>query len=143
MHDRIYETQRGRVLRCASAAAVTRLIDVRLHNVSQLAGFAKRDDLRYFLERICGIEYVHQPALAPTDQVARPVSQAWRRLGGIRGRLSRSATRRKIESTVSKELFGGVPVLLCSEFSAIRCHRRLVAEYLERAWGDVAISHLC
>ena len=41
--------------------------DVRLHNTSQLAGFAKADDLAYFLEKIGGIKYQHQPLLAPTD----------------------------------------------------------------------------
>ena len=46
-----------------------RLIDVRLNNVSQLAGFAKRDDLEYFLDRICGMEYVHLPELAPTKEM--------------------------------------------------------------------------
>ena len=47
-------------------AGIRRLLDVRLNNVSQLAGFAKREDLRYFLREICGAEYVHEPLLAPT-----------------------------------------------------------------------------
>jgi hypothetical protein len=47
-------------------AGVRRLVDVRLNNVSQLAGFTKRDDLEYFTRAICGIEYVHVPELAPT-----------------------------------------------------------------------------
>ena len=45
--------------------------DVRLHNTSQLAGFAKADDLAYFLEKIGGIKYQHQPLLAPTDAILK------------------------------------------------------------------------
>ena len=50
-------------------AGIRRLVDVRLNNVSQLAGFAKRDDLKYFLAEICGIQYVHEPRLAPTPDI--------------------------------------------------------------------------
>ena len=46
-----------------------RVVDVRLHNGSQLAGFAKKDDLAYFLGELCGMEYVHLPALAPTKEM--------------------------------------------------------------------------
>ena len=49
------------------SAGVKTVIDVRLHNTSQLAGFAKAGDLAYFLDKIGGIQYVHQPLLAPTD----------------------------------------------------------------------------
>uniref|UniRef100_UPI0015D7B598 DUF488 domain-containing protein n=1 Tax=Nevskia soli TaxID=418856 RepID=UPI0015D7B598 len=52
-----------------SRAGVQRLIDVRLNNVSQLAGFTKKDDLRYFTKAICGIDYVHLPELAPTADI--------------------------------------------------------------------------
>lgn len=50
-------------------AGVTTLVDVRLNNVSQLAGFAKRDDLEYFLRQILGVRYVHRPDLAPTQDL--------------------------------------------------------------------------
>ena len=46
-----------------------RVVDVRLNNVSQLAGFSKRDDLKYFLREIVGIDYVHLPLLAPTANI--------------------------------------------------------------------------
>ena len=52
-----------------SRSGVQRLVDVRLNNTSQLAGFAKREDLAYFLKAICGIDYVHVPELAPTAQI--------------------------------------------------------------------------
>jgi uncharacterized protein (DUF488 family) len=52
-------------------AGVKKVVDVRLRNTSQLAGFAKADDLAYFLKQICGVEYVHQPLLAPTDDILK------------------------------------------------------------------------
>ncbi|MDR5647933.1 DUF488 family protein [Pseudomonas sihuiensis] len=52
-----------------NASGAKRLVDVRLNNVSQLAGFAKREDLRYFSEALCGMEYEHLPALAPTKDM--------------------------------------------------------------------------
>src|SRR5713226_7910637 len=50
-------------------AEAKKIVDVRLNNVSQLSGFAKRDDLRYFANEICKMEYVHIPKLAPTKDI--------------------------------------------------------------------------
>ncbi|MDD9860652.1 MAG: DUF488 domain-containing protein [Nitrospira sp.] len=52
-----------------SEGGARRVVDVRLNNVSQLAGFAKRQDLEYFLRELCGIDYVHLPELAPTKEM--------------------------------------------------------------------------
>lgn len=124
------------------SAGVRRVIDVRLHNVSQLAGFAKRDDLRYFLETIAGIAYEHAPELAPTaDLLARYRKRNhrgnWDEYAGGFGELLRE---RAIE-TLPRATFEGA-CLLCSEHSAERCHRRLVAEYLSQRWGGLEIRHL-
>jgi uncharacterized protein YeaO (DUF488 family) len=48
---------------------VRRVIDIRLNNVSQLAGFTKRDGLRYFLKAIGQIDYLQVPQLAPTKEL--------------------------------------------------------------------------
>ena len=48
-----------------------RIVDVRLNNISQLSGFAKRDDLKYFLKELCDVDYVHVPELAPTKKFCR------------------------------------------------------------------------
>jgi uncharacterized protein (DUF488 family) len=122
-------------------AGVVRLVDVRLHNVSQLAGFAKRDDLRYFAKIIGGIDYQHRPDLAPTEGLLG----AYRTRGGAwpsyeRGFLDLLRERR-VEATLPRELLDG-SCLLCSEDRPHHCHRRLVAEYLREKWGDVAIVHL-
>ncbi len=123
------------------ASGAKRVVDVRLNNVSQLAGFAKREDLQYFLAQICGIDYVHLPQLAPTQELLdeyRKKGGDWQRYEHDFLDLMRS---RKIEQSVPKDLVSD-GCLLCSEDKPHHCHRRLVAEYLQREWGDVDISHL-
>jgi len=123
-------------------AGVKRLIDVRLNNVSQLAGFTKKDDLRYFTKAICNIEYVHLPELAPTADILDPYKKAkngdWQLYERQFLDLMRS---RHIESTTPREVLDS-GCLLCSEEKPHHCHRRLVAEYLKEQWGDVQIEHL-
>jgi uncharacterized protein (DUF488 family) len=122
-------------------AATKRLVDVRLHNVSQLAGFAKRDDLRFFLRAICSIDYVHQPELAPTDTLL----DAYKKQSGDWSTYERSfldlMAQRRVEETVPQAVLEDA-CLLCSEAKPHHCHRRLVAEYLNRKWGNVEIVHL-
>jgi uncharacterized protein (DUF488 family) len=122
-------------------AGVTRLVDVRLNNVSQLAGFTKKDDLRYFTRAICNIEYVHLPELAPTadilDAYKKQKNGDWELYARRFLDLMRS---RQIENTRRDILDGGC--LLCSEEKPLHCHRRLVAEYLKEHWGDVEIEHI-
>jgi uncharacterized protein (DUF488 family) len=123
-------------------AGVKRLIDVRLNNVSQLAGFAKKDDLRYFTKAICDIEYVHLPRLAPTaeilDQYKKVKHGDWQLYERQFLELMRA---RHIERTTPREILDS-GCLLCSEEKPHHCHRRLVAEYLKEQWGDVEIEHI-
>ncbi len=122
-------------------AGARRVVDVRLNNVSQLAGFAKRDDLAYFLRRICGMDYVRLPILAPTKDIL----DAYRRKRGsweeYEERFVELMRRRRIEREVEPELLDGA-CLLCNENRPRRCHRRLVAEYPRERWDDVEIEHL-
>ncbi len=118
------------------------LVDVRLNNVSQLAGFSKRDDLAYFLRAICDAGYRHEPALAPTQEM---LDEYRRRKGSwdeYAARFDKLMRERKIEEATDRSLFERPAVLLCSEATPERCHRRLVAEYLQQAWGNVEIVHL-
>jgi uncharacterized protein (DUF488 family) len=123
------------------ASGAQRLVDVRLNNVSQLAGFAKRDDLAYFLRTIRGMDYVHEPMLAPTAEMLsdyRKKASSWDEYEQQFLALMRE---RAIESRVPRATIAE-SVLLCSEDKPDRCHRRLVAEYLAERWGDVDIHHL-
>lgn len=118
-----------------------RIVDVRLNNVSQLAGFAKRDDLKYFAKTICGMDYVHLPELAPTQDILDAFKKHkgdWR---VYEEKFLRLMTERQIEARVKKEVIDE-GCLLCSEHEPEHCHRRLVAEYLREKWGDTRILHL-
>lgn len=118
-----------------------RIVDARLNNASQLAGFTKKSDLQFFLREICQIEYIHLPALAPTQDIL----DSYKKNGGDwptyeRQFLQLMSTRR-IEESIDKELLAG-GCMLCSEPTPEHCHRRLVAEYLRGKWNDVEIRHL-
>lgn len=122
-------------------AGVKRVIDIRLNNVSQLAGFAKRDDLRYFLKAICGIDYIHLPELAPTQEIMDNFKKKKRDWSAYEKEFRSLLSQRKPEETLSRDLFDNA-CLLCSEDKPDHCHRRLVAEHLARKWGEVKIIHL-
>src|ERR1700730_8940416 len=110
---------------------IKRLVDVRLNNVSQLAGFTKREDLQFFLREICGSEYLHEPLLAPTQGMLDAYKKekgSWQEYE--RKFLELMATR-KIGERLNPSLFEVPAVLLCSEPTPEHCHRRLVVEYLQ------------
>ena len=123
-------------------AGVRRIVDVRLSNTSQLAGFAKRDDLEFFLAEICGAEYVHQPFLAPTQEILDAYKKEKESWEEYERRFLQLLADRHIETAVSPSLFDVPAALLCSEPTADHCHRRLVLEYLHDEWGDVQAIHL-
>jgi uncharacterized protein (DUF488 family) len=123
-------------------AGVKKLIDVRLHNTSQLAGFAKSDDLAYFLKKIGGIEYVHQPILAPTDSILKAFKKEKGDWDVYQGRFLQLMEERKIEQRLKPEMLESA-CLLCSEATPHHCHRRLVCEYLNAKWsGLLNVKHL-
>ncbi|WP_210285115.1 DUF488 domain-containing protein [Mesorhizobium neociceri] len=124
------------------SAGVKKVIDVRLHNTSQLSGFAKSDDLSYFLNKICQISYIHQPILAPTDDILKEFKRDkgdWKIYEISFINLMR---QRKIEQRLTPEMFQD-SCLLCSEDKPHHCHRRLVCEYLNSKWdGALKVRHL-
>lgn len=124
------------------SAGVRRLLDVRLNNVSQLAGFAKRDDLRYFLDRICNAKYRHETLLAPTQDLLDDYKKRKGKWSDYEVAFLDLMARRRIEDELPKELFEPATALLCSEHTADHCHRRLVVEYLDDRWGGVDAVHL-
>lgn len=120
---------------------LVRLLDVRLNNVSQLAGFAKRDDLRFFLKKINGIDYLHMKELAPTKDILDAFKKNKGDWTTYEDQFLTLMAERKIAERVAKDIVDG-GCLLCSEATPEHCHRRLVAEYLSRSWGSLEIKHL-
>ncbi|WP_291996331.1 DUF488 domain-containing protein [Candidatus Accumulibacter sp. ACC012] len=120
---------------------LVRLVDARLNNISQLAGFTKKDDLRFFLRQIRNIDYLHMPELAPSQDIL----DDYKKNGGDWATYERKflvlMEKRRVEDKVSKDTING-GCLLCSEPTPEHCHRRLVAEYLKSRWGDLEIVHL-
>ena len=118
-----------------------RIADVRLNNVSQLAGFSKRDDLQFFAEAIGNISYVHLPELAPTQQMLDEYKKKRGSWADYETKFLNLMAQRRVEESVSKEVIDG-SCLLCSEEKPEHCHRRLVAEYLKQKWGNLEIEHI-
>jgi len=122
-------------------AGVTHLIDIRLNNVSQLAGFAKRDDLIYFLKSLCSCGYIHMPELAPTKEILDAYKKNNIDWNEYESQFNTLITNRHIESKVTAEELNNA-CLLCSEHTSDQCHRRLVAEYLKVKYPNIQIEHL-
>ena len=122
-------------------AGVRRLVDTRLNNVSQLAGFTKRRDLEYFLRAIAGIDYVHDVELAPTKNILDDYKK--KRIDWAayeHSFLELMESRRPDERLIPTDLDHAC--LLCSEPTADHCHRRLVVEFLQSHWPNLVIEHL-
>lgn len=122
-------------------SGVKRVVDVRLNSRSQLSGFAKQDDLAWFLDEICGIEYVHLPSLAPTQELLTDYRKKRVDWSGYTVRFLELMNERRVEVTISRETLDA-GCLLCSEHEPHHCHRRLVAEYLNHHWGGIQVEHL-
>src|SRR5262249_54308442 len=122
-----------------------RLVDVRLKPSSQLAGFAKGGDLPFFLRELCGAAYEHEPLLAPTAELMDALRSAkgeaaWDALAPAFLDL---LAERSVESVLDRASYTRArTVLLCSEGTPERCHRRLVVQYLDDRWGGVEACHL-
>jgi len=123
-------------------AGIQRLLDVRLNNASQLAGFTKREDLAYFLRELCGAEYVHDTRLAPTQELLADYRKRGASWEEYERRFRTLMAERQPEKLLDPSLFAVPTVLLCSETTAERCHRRLVLEHLQQHWGELQIVHL-
>jgi len=136
------QTSAEHFFRRLADAGVARLLDVRLNNSSQLAGFAKAQDLPYFLRELIGAEYKHEPLLAPTQAL---LDDYKKRKGSWtvydEGFMALMAER-SVETVLLPSDFDVRTALLCSEATAEHCHRRLVCEYLGRHWSDVRAIHL-
>jgi len=122
-------------------AGVKRVIDIRLNNTSQLAGFAKKDDLIYFLKKIGDIDYTHKPELAPTQEIMDTFKKKKGSWEIYEKNFLALLAQRGVEDAIPKKMLDG-SCLLCSEENPQKCHRRLVAEYFREKWPEIEIVHL-
>ena len=127
--------------RLLKESGARRLVDVRLNPGGQLSGFAKQGDLVYFLRELCGMDYAHMPELAPTRPILEGLRKGHRHWPTYEREFLALMDERRVAETVDRESLAN-SVLLCSEDSPERCHRRLVAEHLRERWGDVEVVHL-
>ena len=124
-------------------AGIKKLIDIRINNSSQLAGFAKGADLEFFMKEICNAEYVHITDLAPTKELLKDYQDKvidWTGYTIIFNKLMQS--RRIAERYRVEDL--DQCCFLCTEDTPEKCHRRLVAEYIKNHNPDkeIRIIHL-
>lgn len=119
-----------------------KIIDVRLNNVSQLAGFTKKNDLAFFLKNILNWEYFYYPELAPTKDILNDYKHKRITWKDYEVRYLELLHERRVEKVLTKEVLAD-SVLLCSEKSPECCHRRLAVEYLNRKFENCfSIIHL-
>ena len=122
-------------------AGIRKVIDIRLYNTSQLAGFTKRQDIKYFLQTIVGAEYIHLPIMAPTKQLLNNYKNGLINWPQYETQFNAIITQRQIEKHLVPQDMD-MSCFLCSEAKADNCHRRLVAEYLAEHWQSISIHHL-
>ena len=118
------------------------LVDIRVHNNSQLAGFTKKGNIEYFTERLTSLAYVHLPVLAPSVEMFKQYRQNsdW---PGYEAKYLDLLRERDVGLSIDKQLIREGAVLLCSEPTPEKCHRRLAAEFLrDHLFEDARIIHL-
>lgn len=124
------------------ANGVTKLIDTRLNNTGQLAGFSKKDDLAYFAKTIAGIEYVHWQQSAPEEEALKAYKDKKMSWDDYEGTYLATIARRRVEQE-AEQLVGPGACLLCSEATPHRCHRRILANYLaSKLLKPIEVRHL-
>jgi len=122
-------------------AGIRKVIDVRLYNTSQLAGFTKKQDMEYFLQAIVGSEYIHMPIMAPTKQLLNDYKKGLIGWPQHETQFKSIIAQRQIDKHIIPQDMDMI-CFLCSEATADNCHRRLVAEYLAGLWPNISIIHL-
>lgn len=131
----------ARFFELLGGSGAERVVDIRLNNVSQLAGFSKKEDLKFFLREICGMDYVHLPILAPSKEVFDGLKKHHRDWNRYEREFLALMRERQIEDMDLKGTLSNA-CLLCTEDSPDHCHRRLVLEYLQHHWGNFEVVHL-
>ena len=124
-------------------AGVRKLVDIRINNASQLAGFAKGTDLKFFMKAICNAEYDHITDLAPTKELLKNYQDKVIDWNGYTVVFKKILQDRHIAERFNVENFDNC-CFLCTEDTPEQCHRRLVAEFFKakNPDKDIRIVHL-
>jgi len=122
-------------------ANVRTVIDIRLNNVSQLAGFTKKNDLEYFLKEILNIDYIHMPTLSPTKEILNDYKKGLIDWNNYKKQFTQLLKSRNIVSKINRSVFNN-SCLLCSEAEPEHCHRKLITDYLQNNITGVKTIHL-
>lgn len=123
-------------------AGVKRVVDIRLNNTSQLAGFTKKDDLIYFLKILGGIKYLHVPELAPTRELIESIKKKKGKWEAYETGYIALLAERKVDESFLRKTLKSSDCLLCSESTPEQCHRRIIAEKFQSVANSVDIVHL-
>jgi uncharacterized protein (DUF488 family) len=123
-------------------AGVRRLVDIRLNNTSQLAGFAKKQDLPFLLRELCDADYVHEPLLAPTQEMIDRYRGKKGSLREFRSAYLKLLAARHVADSLDRKLFNKPAVLLCAEVNPEQCHRSFALQYLAKHWPSIEPVHL-
>ena len=118
------------------------LLDTRLNNKSQLAGFTKKGNIEYFIDKLTEMDYLEFPILAPTSEILKQYRSDgdW---DAYEDKYNRMLVEREVAREIDPSLFADGAVLLCSEPTAEKCHRRLAAEFLRNEiFEGSSIVHL-
>lgn len=120
------------------------LIDVRLNNTSQLAGFSKFPDIKFFLDKICNIEYRHEVIFAPEESTLKRYKSKEIDWEQYVAEFNETMKKREIRNYILEKYsnISGKICLLCSEPTPEKCHRRLIAEIFSQVFSDIKIIHL-
>ncbi|HDR9759635.1 TPA: DUF488 family protein [Burkholderia cepacia] len=123
-------------------AEVKTLLDVRLNNLSQLSGFAKKADLKYFLAQLVAVEFVELRDLTPEKDMLRQYQRMEINWDTYAAKYIELLAKRQVENNLEISLFDR-GCLLCSEDKPHHCHRRLAVEYLNTRWNNrLNVTHL-
>jgi uncharacterized protein (DUF488 family) len=120
---------------------IRKVIDTRLNNTSQLSGFAKQNDLKYFLSQIGDIEYSHELSLAPTQEILDAYKKKQMSWEDYSNKYINIIRNRQVEHIISQESLQDA-CFLCSEDKPHFCHRRLAAEYFQQHFSSIKVIHL-
>ena len=120
---------------------IKKLVDIRLNNHSQLAGFTKGEDLKYFLKEIAGIDYVHELDFAPTKELLKKYQDKGMSWSEYEMEFKQILESRMTNRSIDPNDYD-LSCFLCSEPTPEKCHRRLVVEYLKNRFQGIDVIHI-